>query len=366
MTHITFSLVFPLHLAFLYAFRREPIANYIDALRQVIAEEMGEQGDASWREISGRWSIKVSWLTVLISIPALSWFVAVVFTSAIDVTAIYATSSFHAYFFSMILLKTPLSRTTVASIALASAGVIVISFAGSGEQTEDGQGPRNRGLGDLMMMLGKVVSFSRSRSWLMFPRPAGAIVLGLYEVVYKMALPEGQGGASTESSNSSISYTALPSINNITDPELTPPQSRSDTPLPDDRPRGPYAKPRGPDFIPLSPSKLSHDRLLSSTPLLRTKTPPSPSPSYSSPQPSPSKVPHLPTALHADFLTSCIGLATVVLLWVPILILDLLGWETFRMPSISVCGDLMVISWGGALYVRVQIPYPERSLLNHS
>ena len=55
----------------------------------------------------------------------------------------------------MLLLKTPLSRTTVASIALAFAGVIVISFAGSGGQTEDGVGPRNRGLGDLIMMLGK-------------------------------------------------------------------------------------------------------------------------------------------------------------------------------------------------------------------
>jgi drug/metabolite transporter (DMT)-like permease len=97
--------------------------------------------------------IKISGLTWLISIPALSWFVAMLFTSALDVTAIYASSAFFAYFFSMILLKQPLSRITLGSIALAFAGVLVISLAGEGEGGEGA--PSNRSLGDIVMLFGK-------------------------------------------------------------------------------------------------------------------------------------------------------------------------------------------------------------------
>jgi len=163
LTHITFSLVFPLHLAVLYLFRKQTIATYLDGIRHVIAAQVGGHGHSGWKEIGLKWSMKVGWLTLLISVPALSWFVAMVFTSAMDVTAIYATSSFHAYFFSMILLKTPLSRKTVASIVLAFTGVIVISFAGSGGATEDRSGPRNRALGDTVMMFGEYSSYDSIR-----------------------------------------------------------------------------------------------------------------------------------------------------------------------------------------------------------
>lgn len=78
-----------------------------------------------------------------------------VYTTAMDVTAIYATSSFHAYFFSMLLLKQPLSKTTVGSIALAFAGVIVISLDGlGGEGTEESSAASSRMLGDVVMMFG--------------------------------------------------------------------------------------------------------------------------------------------------------------------------------------------------------------------
>lgn len=75
------------------------------------------------------------------------------FTSALDVTAIYASSAFFAYFFSMILLKQPLSRVTLGSIFLAFSGVLVISLADDGDGGGEGA-PRNRTLGDLVMLLG--------------------------------------------------------------------------------------------------------------------------------------------------------------------------------------------------------------------
>jgi len=67
--------------------------------------------------------------------------------------------------------------------------------------------------------------------------------------------------------------------------------------------------------------------------------------------------PVLPTALHANFLTSCIGFATLVLLWIPIPLLHWIGWESFRWPGQrggnpwEIWGGLELVAWGGAVYV---------------
>lgn len=190
-------------------------------------------------------------------------------------------------------------------------------------------------------------------------------MLGLYEVVYKMALPEGHGGVKTESRELD-GYTSLPTMA-VTEPtptNLTPPDSRADTPPPAINdpypPAAPLTRPRGAQ-VPL-------DRKTSRTPLLRLKTPPSPPSSFgpSSDPPSPAdlvppardtEAPTLPAALHANFLTSCIGLATLVLLWTPIPLLHLIGWETFRLPgsqggdAATIWAELQVVAWGGAVYV---------------
>jgi drug/metabolite transporter (DMT)-like permease len=83
------------------------------------------------------------------------------YSPAIDITAIYATSAFWAYFFSMILLKQPLSRVTVGSIGLAFSGVVVLSLDGIGEAGEgEGKGEgggRGRAFGDLVMMFGEYI-----------------------------------------------------------------------------------------------------------------------------------------------------------------------------------------------------------------
>ncbi|RSH93474.1 hypothetical protein EHS25_007830 [Saitozyma podzolica] len=291
LTHITFALVFPVHLALLALVRPTPISSYLDGLRHVIADQLDEPDGTPWRAIAHRWGFKVFWLTLLVSVPALAWFVAMVYSPAMDITAIYATSSFHAYFFSMLLLKQPLSRTTVGSIALAFAGVIVLSLAGS--EVDDGGGASNRFLGDVVMM-------------------GGAVVLGLYEVVYKMALPEGHGG--------------IPAV-----PVHATDRRTSSTPLLN----GSTNRPASPSpFTDEDPSQLAH------------------------PFPHPHKEPHphVPAALHANFLTSCIGVATALFLWIPIVVLDWTGIEPFRWPGsrgesmLGIWAGLEVVAWGGALY----------------
>jgi drug/metabolite transporter (DMT)-like permease len=150
LTHITFALVFPLHLLCLLLFHRRPLHHYLDGLRHIIAEQLGDS-TSTWREVAPKWSAKVTWLTTLVSVPALSWFVAMNLTTGLAVTTIYATSAFWTYLFSMVLLKQPLSRITVGSIGLAFAGVIVLSLDGlKGETT----GAPNPLLGDIIMMFG--------------------------------------------------------------------------------------------------------------------------------------------------------------------------------------------------------------------
>lgn len=82
------------------------------------------------------------------------------YSPAIDITAIYATSAFWAYFFSMVLLRQPLSRVTVGSIGLAFAGVVVLSMDGMGEgggEAAEGDDVKVKGraFGDMIMMFGK-------------------------------------------------------------------------------------------------------------------------------------------------------------------------------------------------------------------
>ena len=153
LTHITFALVCPIHLLVLSAVHRIPISTYLADIRAVISNQLGEDHHTPWSGIAWRWIVKISGLTWLISIPALSWFVAMLFTSALDVTAIYASSAFFAYFFSMLLLKQPLSRITLGSIFLAFSGVLVISLA-DGESGGE-RAPSNRSLGDIIMLFGK-------------------------------------------------------------------------------------------------------------------------------------------------------------------------------------------------------------------
>lgn len=205
---------------------------------------------------------------------------------------------------------------------------------------------------------------------------SGALVLGLYEVVYKMALPEGHGGV-VKQEDELFPYSSLPTT---ADDILTPVHTDINVPSSSSQATTHRVHPSSlaaASFaeIPLAPRI---DRQTSRTPLLKIKTSPSPSlsdldvPPTASPLTSPllpkqhanthHLLPVLPPALHANFLTSCIGLATLVIFWVPIPFLHWVGWETFRWPGsqggnlMEIWGGLEAVAWGGAIYVRPRIP----------
>lgn len=70
--------------------------------------------------------------------------------------------------------------------------------------------------------------------------------------------------------------------------------------------------------------------------------------------------PVLPTALHSNFITSCIGFATLVMLWVPMIPLHWTGVETFRLPGSqggqvgAIWWDLVAVAACGAIYVSAE------------
>ena len=152
ITHSTFSLVFPIHLAILAILKPTPWHAYLSDIRLVVADQLRLSPLASWTDVMRAYGRKIIWLTVLISIPALAWFVAMLYSPALDISAIYATSAFWCYLFGMWLLGEKLSRITVGSIALAFAGVIVLSSDGLQEE-EETEG-RGRAFGDIVMLIG--------------------------------------------------------------------------------------------------------------------------------------------------------------------------------------------------------------------
>ncbi|WVF68554.1 hypothetical protein IAT40_003322 [Kwoniella sp. CBS 6097] len=367
LTHSTFALIFPLHLLLLKFLKPGiPTTEYLNSIRHTLAEQLAiipssssysnglsngtgngpsadKSGSATWREIIPGWSKKVTWLTLFLSIPAISWYIAMTLSPPVDITAIYATSSFATYGFSLILLGTPLSKVTVGSIGLAFAGVVVISLDGMG----NGKGNiAGRVVGDGIMLF-------------------GAIVLGLYEVVYKLALPEGHGGVSSSSAHHGTNdYSPLPTHAHTSHSPLSSAFIQANDMDEEDlsgsvhqRPHFPHIPTDGtPTPIELTPP-LSRTTSNSNAALL-------PSPSGTQSYPHHQHHSHhfkpiaLPPALHANFLTSCIGVATLLLMWPPVIVLDWMGYEDFRWPGTGVgaqgfwdiWSSLWIVFWSGSLY----------------
>lgn len=177
---------------------------------------------------------------------------------------------------------------------------------------------------------------------------SGAIVLGLYEVIYKLALPEDHGGITSSSSHahSNNGYSPLPTHHNTYTSSVSEDESLSTfssrTIDIHHRPNFPH---QGTDSTP-TPIELT-------PPLSRTTSNAILLPS-SSTHHNPVLV-KLPPALHANFITSCIGIATFLVLWPPILLIDWMGYESFSWPSgentWKIWQCLGMVFAGGTVYV---------------
>lgn len=168
-----------------------------------------------------------------------------------------------------------------------------------------------------------------------------------------MALPEGHGGV--DPTFEAEAYEVLPQHNDEVDDiplsastitnEYTDPTRSSRTQL--------YPASRNPE----APRPGVPSRKTSRSPLLDGVPSPRPSVDVSLPMAYSTQPPVLPTALHSNFITSCIGLATLIMLCIPIPFLHWTEVETFRWPG-SQGGDastiwyaLVIVAACGAIYV---------------
>lgn len=212
-----------------------------------------------------------------------------------------------------------MSRTILSAIIVAFLGVLLITFSGvqaddavqnrSDTAQEPAAGaPPHRILGDGLMLI-------------------GAAVLGLYEVVYKLSLPEGQGGVATaeQDGGASIPIAAYSAVHQHADGDEA---DAFDVPRGLGRRRSGSHR-RSSSRVLLSPRILAAARRVAEGTQTRT----------------------LPLGLHANFLTSCIGLATLALFWIPLPLLHWAGLEEVVWPGAS-WPYIGVICLAGATYVR--------------
>lgn len=105
-------------------------------------------------------------LSIILNVAGVTWFIAMGLSTGSDVTAIYNCSAFTAYVFAIPILKEKFSWIKANSVITAVAGVFVVAYMGSSNQSNDANNYPYRLMGNLIILV-------------------GAILYGLYEVFYK-------------------------------------------------------------------------------------------------------------------------------------------------------------------------------------
>jgi len=103
--------------------------------------------------------------TCCLTLAASTWYVAVSMTTASDITAIYNSSTFSAYAFSVLLLKERVRRDKILAVVMSIIGVLIIAY-GDPNSPNDQIDSRRQLVGNLIIA-------------------GGSILFGFYEVLYK-------------------------------------------------------------------------------------------------------------------------------------------------------------------------------------
>lgn len=115
-------------------------------------------------------------LSILIALPALSWYAAMPLTVVTDITAIYNTFAFWAYGLAVIFLGETPTRAKLASVVIAVFGVFVIAY---GDLWIDFKAPENGGEEDrkagMSRMIGNLLAFFGSVSYAWYEVSCGVL-----------------------------------------------------------------------------------------------------------------------------------------------------------------------------------------------
>lgn len=171
LTHSSWVCLLPLQLLFIKIFKRWRTPWRVFLRRQyelVLNTARATQEHAG--DFSGQHPLKYIMVTsfylfVALSFAGSSWYIAVNLTTPSDLTAIYNCSAFFAYAFSVPMLGESLKPAKVVSVVVAIVGVLIVSYWDTNEGEGEVSYP-HRGIGNLIIGV-------------------GAILYGLYEVMYK-------------------------------------------------------------------------------------------------------------------------------------------------------------------------------------
>ncbi|KAG2154824.1 hypothetical protein DEU56DRAFT_770649 [Suillus clintonianus] len=134
VVHSSFAISFPLHLGYLLLTTRHSPRALLSGLSSAITAQLTPQDPRSIRSSQfplSRFLVVILTMTAVYSIPALLWFIAVVYAPVTDVTAIWNANAFFAYVFSVKLLNLNWSLVRMCAVCLATAGVLTIVYGDS-------------------------------------------------------------------------------------------------------------------------------------------------------------------------------------------------------------------------------------------
>ncbi|GAA5972260.1 hypothetical protein JCM8115_006545 [Rhodotorula mucilaginosa] len=283
---------------------------------------------------------RVLLLTLLISAPALSWYGAVPLTSMTDITAIYNVFAFWAYLLSLYYLPAPAHVRTspllrilnFVAVLLAVTGVFVIAYGdtlaagGADDESQEpgGYDAKNRLLGNALALFGSVAYAGYEISL-----PERSDDTPLQDLT-----PHSYEPAPTEDPEEAATVGADIETSSLLRAPSPSPAAADGYGVAGDA----YVNHDSELHSPLSASAASsgshaaHFRNNISTSL------------------SPQTVSPTLLLLYSNAITSLIGLCTLVLLWIPIPLLHWIGWEEFQVPPKEAGFAMVGIILGGIVF----------------
>ena len=174
VTHSSFMFLLPIHLALIHVCTSHSVPHCCAMLKRDTKKQLslafGSEKSSLAANIT-RLSCVLFILTVALTIPSVSWFLAVPLTSMANIASIYNTFSLWALVFSVYFLKEPCSYLQVIAVLLGLVGVVLSAYGGATQPAiiaglQGGRVISYALLGDVLALL-------------------GAISMAAYEIFYK-------------------------------------------------------------------------------------------------------------------------------------------------------------------------------------
>lgn len=177
VVHSSFALSFPLHLGYLLLTTHHSPRALMSDLSSIITAQLTSRDPKIIRSSPfplSRFLVAILVMTAVYSIPALLWFIAVVYAPVTDVTAIWNANAFFAYVFSVKLLNLKWSLIRMCAVCLATAGVLTIVYGDSRSSATTAALARGVTIAQTPAPLfGDIITLVAS------------VIYGLYQVLYK-------------------------------------------------------------------------------------------------------------------------------------------------------------------------------------